>query len=450
MSATAIHVTLVHEGGAVDVAAAPGTSVDELLGSQRIVPDARPAAIATPSGLPIETGGLIGQDVAEGSVLVITDAVDTNGRATTHPRPASWAAVRPPFWLAEATAVLLAALMLAFVFAGILTGTSVLSLPVRVTAAVMLLALLAALGLPQRASCTPTSAALFTLSLPLLGASMSALLVPPTNPDWALLATLVALWGAAATAMALWLRHRGPSDAVAAATWAAAATVVTVGAALGISATTLALLTAALAALGGLLISGAALASVPDRQLLDMTGQRAAGQSVRAPTTAPPVQVTRARTRRTVADAEAVSVALEIALGALVAACLPAVTGVAVGHGIEAWGARAEIIFALALLTLRPRTARSHAARIIPRMFACIAICLSALVAAATQAVQPWVAAGAVLAIGGALSLVGAFTLLRRSAWWGRLGDVFERLSAFLILPTAVVAAGLIEVMRQL
>ncbi|SDN45440.1 hypothetical protein SAMN05216355_10463 [Actinomyces ruminicola] len=449
MNSTAIHVTLVHEGGTVDVAAPPGMSIDELLASQDLLPDARGTSVSTPSGAPIGTGGRLGREVAEGAVLVITGAAAEH-HDPAGARAASRATRRAPFWLAEATAVLLALLMLVLVLSAAVTGAHALPLPARAAAAVILLALLLALGLPQRMPRPPTAAALLALSLPLLGAGVGALLVPPTNPDWALLAILVALWSAAAAAVALWLLHRLPSDSVGAVVWSGAAAVVTASVALGISGTTLGLFVLALAALGGLLVPGAALASVPDRQLLDMTGQRAAGQSVRAPITAPAVRVTRARTRRTVEDAEAVSITLEIALGTLAAMCLPIVTRVAAGPGLEAWGARAEISFALGLLMLRPRTARSHAARIIPRLFAGTAVCVSALTAAATGAVAPWLAACMVLALAGVSICVGGFTLLRRSAWWGRLGDMFERVSAFLVLPAAVIAAGLIEVMRHL
>ena len=45
---------------------------------------------------------------------------------------------------------------------------------------------------------------------------------------------------------------------------------------------------------------------------------------------------------------------------------------------------------------------------------------------------------------------VGMFLSTVRSAWWGRLGDIFQTLAAVATLPSAVIAAGLIDVMRQL
>ena len=38
----------------------------------------------------------------------------------------------------------------------------------------------------------------------------------------------------------------------------------------------------------------------------------------------------------------------------------------------------------------------------------------------------------------------------RRSAWWGRFGDILGSISGLLALPAAVVAAGIIDFMRQL
>ena len=36
------------------------------------------------------------------------------------------------------------------------------------------------------------------------------------------------------------------------------------------------------------------------------------------------------------------------------------------------------------------------------------------------------------------------------AAWWGRFGDILGSLAGFLALPSAVVAAGIIDFMRQL
>ncbi|WP_103062656.1 hypothetical protein [Actinomyces qiguomingii] len=449
MSATAVHVTLIYEGGAIDVAAPPGMRIDELLASQEHLPISGAAAVSTASGTPITTRDLLGTDVREGAVLVVADNVAAADQSPGHPHLPLRSFVRTPFWMAEALAIVLAmSVLLLILVPPLLPEVAAPAWPtaVRLTTAGLLLALLFTLALPRTAPRGPVPAALRALSLPLLGAAASVTLVPTKAQDWALLTGLVTLWGGAGTAMGLWLRHRAAAESVSAASWAAAAAVTTASIALGLWGPLVALLGMALAVLAGLVIPNAALVSVPDRQLLDMTGQRAAGQSVRTPITSPGVRVTRMRTRRTVDEAEAISVALEIALGALVVVCAPVVFQVASGRGVESWGARAEIVFALALLLLRPRTARSHSTRIIPRVSAGAAFCVSVLAALD----RSWPLVGVVLAAAVVSMTVGAFTTMRRSAWWGRLGDVFERASAFLVLPAAVVAAGLIEVMRQM
>ena len=110
----------------------------------------------------------------------------------------------------------------------------------------------------------------------------------------------------------------------------------------------------------------------------------------------------------------------------------------------------------LLLLLLRPRTAHSRVLRLMPRLIVAMAVVLVLVLlwvdGGAGVITRPWSQAVAFIIFLTTASTfaVGMFLSSVRSAWWGRLGDIFQTLAAVGTLPAAVIAAGLIDVMRQL
>ena len=123
---------------------------------------------------------------------------------------------------------------------------------------------------------------------------------------------------------------------------------------------------------------------------------------------------------------------------------------------MTAWGARVEIVCVMLLLLLRPRTAHSRVLRLMPRLVVAVAIVLVLVLlwidGGAGVITRSWSQAVAfiIFLTTATTFAVGMFISTVRSAWWGRLGDIFQALAALGTLPAAVIAAGLIDVMRQL
>ncbi|AYD88939.1 hypothetical protein D5R93_00680 [Actinomyces lilanjuaniae] len=270
---------------------------------------------------------------------------------------------------------------------------------------------------------------------------------------------LAASWGAAAAAMLLWLARRGVGSAVSVWSWTLLAVLVTCVYALSLPLTPVLLVVMALGAVGGLLVPGLAV-TFPDTQVLDLDARRLVGRSVRERRPSRAARVTGSRAARTVRDALVVSVELEVVLAAMVVAGSLTALRVAATDGVAAWGARAEVASVLALLLLRPRTARSRALRLLPRVAVAVvmvvtvlAACLSGsedVLAATLSGGSGSMVAGGLMLAGGGLMTAGVMLSLHPSAWWGRAGDLVQGLAALCALPSAVVAAGLIDTMRQI
>jgi hypothetical protein avisC_05248 len=263
------------------------------------------------------------------------------------------------------------------------------------------------------------------------------------------------MWGTGVAALLLWIARRGASEAVSACAWLFLAAIGTIVPATGISRVPVLVVLMAVGALGGLLIPGFAV-RVPSQQLLDMTQLRVMGRSVRQPAMPLAQDVSPRSVSQSVAQTTVSSVALEIAFGSLVLLSLPTTIQAALASGVTAWGARVEVVCVLLLLLLRPRTAHSRVLRLMPRLIVAMAVVLVLVLlwvdGGAGVITRPWSQAVAFIIFLTTASTfaVGMFLSSVRSAWWGRLGDIFQTLAAVGTLPAAVIAAGLIDVMRQL
>ena len=452
MNATSTRVTLVHEGERLDMAARTGVSIGELVPPPKAH---QPSGflITTADGTVVDGEAAVGTDVLEGTVLVTTPARADLRRYETTDSDLE----RVLRSSVGETAVVLVS-VLCFFLGGLppLIGHGrLLPASLQIVGACLLLVLLLAAAFRPFRQRSAVREALGALTVPLAGGSAGALLAPVSSPDSRLLVALLAMWGTGVAALLLWIARRGASEAVSACAWLFLAAIGTIVPATGISRVPVLVVLMAVGALGGLLIPGFAV-RVPSQQLLDMTQLRVMGRSVRQPAMPLAQEVSPRSVSQSVAQTTVSSVALEIAFGSLVLLSLPTTIQAALASGVTAWGARVEVVCVLLLLLLRPRTAHSRVLRLMPRLIVAMAVVLVLVLlwvdGGAGVITRPWSQAVAFIiflttastfAVGMVLSCV-------RSAWWGRLGVLFQTLAAVGTLPAAVIAAGLIDVMRQL
>ena len=452
MNATSTRVTLVHEGERLDMAARTGVPIGALVPPPKAH---QPSGflITTADGTVVDAEAAMGTDVLEGAVL-ITTPVRAGLRSYETTDADLESALRAS--VGETAVVLVS--VLCFFLGGLppLIGHGRLLPPaLQIAGACLLVILLVSAAFRSARQRSAVREAMGALTVPLTGGAAGALLAPVSSPDSRLLVALLAMWGTGAAALLFWIIRRGASEAVSAGAWLFLSVVGTIVPATGISRVPVLVVLMAVGAVGGLLIPRFAV-QVPNQQLLDMTQLRVMGRSVRQPTMPPPREVSPRSVSRSVAQTTMSSVALDIAFGSLVLLGLPTAIQTALADGVTAWGARVEIVCVMLLLLLRPRTAHSRVLRLMPRLVVAIAIVLALVllwIDGGTGVItRPWshaVAFIVFLTTAGTFT-VGVFLSTVRSAWWGRLGDIFQTLATVGILPSAVIAAGLIDVMRQL
>ena len=452
MNATSIRVTLIHEGERLDVAARAGVSVGELIPPPKAH---QPSGflITTADGAAVDAEAAVGTDVLEGAVLVTTPAragLRSHGTTDSDLENVLRSSVGE-------TAVILVA-VLCFFLGGLppLIGHGrLLPTALQIAGACLLMVLLVAAAFRPSGRRPAVREALGALTVPLAGGAAGALLAPVSSPDSRLLVALLTMWGTGVAALVLWIVRKGVGEAVSAGAWLFLASVGTMVPAAGISRVPVLVVLVAVGAIGGLLIPGFAV-RVPNQQLLDMTQLRVMGRSVRQPEAPVSQDVSPRLVSQSVDQTAVSSVALEIAFGSLVLLGLPTTIQAAMAGGVTGWGARVELVCVMVLLLLRPRTAHSRVLRLMPRLVVAMAVVLVLVLfwvdggkGVMTRTWSEVVAFIVFLTTAGTFA-VGMFLSTVRSAWWGRLGDIFQALAALGTLPAAVIAAGLIDVMRQL
>ena len=452
MNATSIRVTLIHEGERLDVAARAGVSVGELIPPPKAH---QPSGflITTADGAAVDAEAAVGTDVLEGAVLVTTPAragLRSHGTTDSDLENVLRSSVGE-------TAVILVA-VLCFFLGGLplLIGHGrLLPTALQIAGACLLVVLLVAAAFRPFGRRPAVREALGALTVPLAGGAAGALLAPVSSPDSRLLVALLTMWGTGVAALVLWIVRKGVGEAVSAGAWLFLASVGTMVPAAGISRVPVLVVLVAVGAIGGLLIPGFAV-RVPNQQLLDMTQLRVMGRSVRQPEAPVSQDVSPRLVSQSVDQTAVSSVALEIAFGSLVLLGLPTTIQAAMAGGVTGWGARVELVCVMVLLLLRPRTAHSRVLRLMPRLVVAMAVVLVLVLfwvdggkGVMTRTWSEVVAFIVFLTTAGTFA-IGMFLSTVRSAWWGRLGDIFQALAALGTLPAAVIAAGLIDVMRQL
>lgn len=188
--------------------------------------------------------------------------------------------------------------------------------------------------------------------------------------------------------------------------------------------------------------------AIPDEQLVDVSQVARTAESVRSPRPRALGRVSARLVARTVEGAERrVTTAVALACTATVL-LVPAVLATPERGSVASWGALVLVGCVLLAFVLLPRASRGIAGRWLPRLAAGLVL-LEAGLAVPTD----WRVAAAVgaLVLGAVVAAVSA-ALARgwHSVVASRLADGFEGLAVVLALPAAVVASGLVDVLRRM
>ncbi|RRD22682.1 hypothetical protein [Actinomyces bowdenii] len=457
MNATSTRITLVYRDRRLDVAAPSGLAVAELLAHRDLGESSGREVLTTIDGELVDGDAVVGKEVAEGALLMVAPQ-DVRVRAALEAGPRRQPALRSS--AGEAATILLALLLLTLGGLRPLLGLpQALPLPVRVGGAVLVLLLLGAAALKPLRAASAARESLLSLSRPLLGGAFAVLLIPEHGPDLETWVALAAAWGCGGAALLLWVLRKGVGEVSAAWAWVLFAALLTIVVIFTLPWSAVLPVVMGVAGVGGLLVSRLSV-RVPDHQLLDLTRLGSLGKSIRYPDPIAMEDISSDDVNRSVRDVEVASLAWEIVFGAAILLASHAVVDVGVsgasaswGGNAGAWAARVEFVCVVALLVLRPRTAHSRLLRTIPRAFALAVVVWAVTKVWGTAGVELGVPRDAVVivmfVIGSGLVARGVILPASPSALWGRIGDIAQVLATLLTLPAAVVAAGLIDTMRQ-
>lgn len=188
---------------------------------------------------------------------------------------------------------------------------------------------------------------------------------------------------------------------------------------------------------------------VPDDELIDVAHVSRTAPSVRAPAAGPMRRVDGGRVRGDVGRAERRKDAAVVAVSLLAAALAPVVL-VAVTPGTPAgWGATATAVAVAVAFALVPRAARGAVGRWAPRLAAVVVAVAVAAVLPDDGLLRVALATAALALVALVLALVVPLVRGWRSVPASRAADAVESLVVVLALPAGVVAAGLVQLLRQ-
>lgn len=426
----------------VDVSVPEGTTVGSVIGRLGLAPTSGRFQVTLVDGRRVAPGDRVGQDLASGALLHVGatdhDAAAATGAGTREER--SW--VRPAIaWtlllglvcVAEVTLLLAPAL-----------GWWPIPAAARVTTAVALGVLLAAALVPRPLRRSPWGLFAATGLLGGCGSVVTPLLDDPTP------AMVVAVIAWAGLVCCLGVRTLDGSHIASfvSVLWLVAALTLTVVALADPGMATLGALLLAVATLGVAIVPNLSF-RMPERQLLHLPAVTTSA-TVRAPEVLPPSRITGPRIRRSLTEADDRSnmLLLVLCFTAGVAA-FPTSRLLAPGSS-TGWAALVLLTCAGLSLFLLPRGRRDPWSRILPRL-AAVAVLVAALTSpSAGAALGPLGTAG--LLVAGAFAVTMTTVLLsraRESALLGHVGDVTGRLSLHLLLPAAVLASHLFDMLWQ-
>lgn len=427
-----------------DVAVPTGTTVAGLMAMLHIDTSDGALTLTRSDGRPADLAAVIGSDLPSGTVLAVSGA-----RASEQARAEAAHSQRDDKYIgaaATAAAVLFAGL----VELGVLVVPLLLQLDM-VPAAFARYgaaggAFTVALALAFRPSVRRAPGGAFALPA-LLGVPAVAAIQPGPTPI-PQIATTVGLWAIVVAAFLLWLATRRPSSVAAAAMWGGLAVIASVGMYLGAGPAAVAPLVLALAVLTVRVAPDFAL-PIPETQLLDLPLLATSASAVRTVDVPAPGRVTRRRVDFAVGYAQDVTETLTVA-GVVLAVAASALVVPLIGTTLQGWGAIVALATAALGLSLMARGNRSPLVRRLTRFGAVGVVAAIALVGVGSGLIGPFAAGGALVAIA-VFVVFGAVAATRDegSPLLGRLGDVLQGMSLVLLVPSAVLAAGLFDIVRQ-
>ena len=442
MSTPLASTTVLHGMSKLDVAVPVGTSVAGLMSMLDIDPTT--LSLARSDGTPVGLEQVFGPDLPSGAILTLSGTVESANVAKQVATRAASPWLRPTLVLAVfltlTTSIEVACLV------GPAFGWWPVPTALRVTAAVLCaMALGGSLRWWRFRSTAPGILATTTL----IGVCGTAVLPSSTVflPQVAMAATT---WTALMATLCIWLFDRAALSATLAALWAAVSVLNSFIIMWDVPTTMVAALIMAIAAIAVSTIPTFAF-RIPETQLLDLPTVTTSAPTVRAPEVAPPSPITAAKIRRTINDAEARDQLLLIACcGTVGVTAFPASQTMAAGEWTGIIGT-VMMVTAFLSVALVPRARRDRVGRILPRISALLILIAAMTSPSTSQALGPQVTAMVLAAMAATLSIVAtALAKARPSALIGRMADITQSLSLFLVLPAAVYSAGLFDLVRQM
>ena len=430
--------TVLGTTGRRDVSVPSGTTVAGLMAMLRI--DLTDGVVLTRSdGVPADPGSVIGADLPSGVVLSVNDSRESSPSAQrSAARQSRDAWFRPVLVLT----VLLGLLGLAEALTVVMPLRGVWQPPARVRLGAAALTAGGILALMRTSRARRTPWLLMVLSL-LLGAAATGLITPASSLAPSLLAPVGAV-GALTGCLLLWLLG---GDVVA--VWGAVTALTLALSWTGTPLRDLAPVALALAVLACVSVPALAL-KVPDTQLLDLPLVTTSATTVRAPEVRAPSRITAPRVNRTLREASLRADTLLTVFCLLACVSAPATASL---METSTWPGRCAIaLMATAALAMAvfPRNRRERCSRILPRASALALLLAASRSPAVTRVLDAQGLAVVLLATG--LVVVGGCLLVTRgeaSALVGRVADLLESFCVLVVLPSAVVAAGLFDLIRR-
>lgn len=444
MSQMLSSATLVDSEGRRDLAVPRGTTVVGLLAMLRIDPARDGVSLTGADGRPLDPGAAIGADLPAGSVLALTP---TRASASfTGEADAENAASLPPVLLST-LALLVIGLIAAFLLLAPASGFLAIPEWARLLGAGAVI-IVSAIPLSLRPARRST-VFLILLSL-LFGVAGLAFVPAPIDSRIGSYAAPVAMsWTALVGASAAGALLHSTRCRTIAAAWACLAIATTLLAFFGVQPKPVAPL---ILAAGVTLFTVAPSISVriPETQLLDLPRVTTAAAGLRSPEPPPPSTITRRRVLRTLDDSRIRADVLILIASALILASAPPVFA---GIGTHTWHERAALVIAVCtpvLLLVDGRDRRGRLAHALPRILAGILVVLAVISSPVLGILRPTGGAVALLLIALGVAVIG---VLRASAsaspLLGRAADIVRTLAHALLIPCAVFASGIADVLRQ-
>lgn len=422
-----------------DVAVPPGTTVAGLLAMLEVDTSDPEIAVSLADGSRADLAAVIGGDLPSGAILAVTAETESRRERlrAVAARETNW------FEITAAAATVLLGILSAAVILASAWWPSI-PLPLRIGAAVVALGC-AALLFARRSFAVSPAGALF---LPLLAGSVLAMpvgmfpgLLPSTLP--------IAMVGSALVAFGAWLAAPRAAIAAAAAFWGAVALCGGIGSLLGAAAGNLAPLFLAGGVALVLVAPGYAL-QIPDSQLVDLPLLTTSAPALRSPEVPPPSRVTRRRVARTIEWGQAVTDTLTLAGVSLAVAATPVVVLNLGWQDLPQQASLACLLASILALALLPRDRNSHLLRASPRIGAVIQVGLLAT-ALAQQGLPSQALVAALLVAAAALAAASVpVTEEPTSAMVARLGDLLQGLMLLVLVPSAFLAAGAFDLVREI